>query len=171
MILYLYGLPGVGKNYIGKLIAKRFNIFFQDADEYLPSYMKDKLKKGEQFTINDVEYYHQIIADKVKLLSNIHNNFVICQASFFKKHRDIIYNTVSKDKIYFIYIKANKNNIIDRLNKRGGYVTPNYMNEMYKYLEISNNDFFIVNNINNQDDDIINQCEIIFRKIKIDNKI
>ena len=36
MIIYLYGLPGVGKNYIGEIFKNKFNFNFIDADDYLP---------------------------------------------------------------------------------------------------------------------------------------
>ena len=62
MLIYLYGLPAAGKNFVGEIFKNNFNFYFQDADEYLPKLMKDKLQKGEHFTIEDVMNYHQIIA-------------------------------------------------------------------------------------------------------------
>ena len=40
MIIYLYGLPAVGKNFIGELLKERYGFYFQDADKYLPKEMK-----------------------------------------------------------------------------------------------------------------------------------
>ena len=51
MLIYLYGLPGAGKNFIGEVYKNKFNFYFKDADEYLPEKMKNKLKKVEHFTI------------------------------------------------------------------------------------------------------------------------
>ena len=65
MLIYLYGLPGTGKNFIGEIFKSRFNFYFQDADEYLPIKMKNKLKNGKHFTKEDVCEYHHIIANKI----------------------------------------------------------------------------------------------------------
>ena len=43
MLIYLYGLPGTGKNFIGTIFQNNFNFVFQDADDYLPINMKNKL--------------------------------------------------------------------------------------------------------------------------------
>ena len=115
MLLYLYGLPGVGKNYIGKIFEEQFKFYFQDADKYLPFKMKKNLQRGEHFTKKDVKNYHYIIAKKLYHLSKKYNNLIISQASLFKDHRQII-----KDKnplVEFIYIKSDRDTIINRINK------------------------------------------------------
>lgn len=170
MIVYLYGLPGSGKTYIGKLIAKEFNFYFKDADEYLPKFMKDKLTKGEQFTYKNVEYYHTIISQKVYELSKKHNDIVISQASFFQKHRDMIKSKLYSD-IFFIHICSQQDVIVQRLKIRGGSVTPEYMTKMSKYLEVNSKDFQIINNDSYRNDIIIKQCNEIFREIKLHNNL
>ena len=168
MIIYLYGLPGAGKNYIGNIISKNFNFYFKDADEYLPKYMKDKLKIQEQFTYNDVEYYHHIIAQQLINLSSKHNNIVICQASFFQKHRNLIKSKLTNKDLYFVHINANKKIIINRLKNRNSCVTPKYMHDMCRYLQINQQDFQINNNYSSNKQ-LIEQCNYIFRKIKLGN--
>ena len=98
MIIYLYGLPAVGKNYIGKLISEKYNYYFKDGDDYLPTNMKNKLKNKVHFTLNEVGEYHYIIARKLKALSYCYDNIVISQASLFKEFRNII------KRKYFGYI-------------------------------------------------------------------
>ena len=76
MLIYLYGLPGTGKNFIGEIFKSRFNFYFQDADEYLPIKMKNKLKNGKHFTKEDVCEYHHIIANKIFKLREKHKKLV-----------------------------------------------------------------------------------------------
>jgi carbohydrate kinase (thermoresistant glucokinase family) len=155
MLIYLYGLPGAGKNFIGEVYKNKFNFHFQDADEYLPEKMKNKLKQGEHFTREDVKEYHYIIANKIYKLKKKHRNLVISQASLFIGHRQII-----KDKnplVKFIYINSDRNTIIKRLNHRKGYVTQKYMLYLEKYLEIDKNNDFINNKLNDDVDSIVIQ--------------
>ena len=159
MLIYLYGLPGAGKNFIGEVYKSKFNFHFQDADEYLPQKMKNKLKRGEHFTVEDVKGYHYIIADKIHELQKKYQNLVISQASLFIGHRQII-----KDKnpsVEFIYINSDRNTIIKRLNHRKGYVTQKYMLYLEKYLEIDKNNYFI----NNKSHDTIDSITIQILKI------
>ena len=86
MILYLYGMPGAGKNYIGEILKKKYDFFFQDADQYLTKEMKEKLKNGQHFTIKEVEYYHEIIAYKLIQLKLKYKNIVVSQASLLQKY-------------------------------------------------------------------------------------
>jgi gluconokinase len=162
MIIYLYGLPGTGKNFIGEIYKSIFNFYFQDADEYLPIKMKNKLKQGEHFTIKDVSEYHHIIANKIYKLAKEHQNLVITQASLFIEHRQII-----KDKnplIKFVYINSDRSTILNRLNDRKGYVTPNYMLDLEKFLEIDKNDDIINNKSHDNVDSIIIQILKIMKE-------
>jgi len=161
MLIYLYGLPGAGKNFIGEVYKNKFNFHFQDADEYLPKKMKNKLKRGEHFTVEDVKGYHYIIANKIYKLKKKYKNLVISQASLFIEHRQII-----KDKnplVEFIYINSDRNTIMNRLNHRKGYVTQKYMLYLEKYLEIDENNYFINNKSNDNIDSIVKQ---IFKILK-----
>lgn len=161
MFIYLYGLPGAGKNFIGEIYKNKFNFYFKDADEYLPEKMKNKLKKGEHFTMEDVEEYHYIIANKIYKLKKKYQNLVISQASLFIKHRQIIKN--KNPSIEFIYINSDRNTIITRLNHRKGYVTKKYMLYLEKYLEIDKNNSIINNKSSDNIDSIVMQILKIFK--------
>ena len=161
MFLYLYGLPGAGKNFIGEIYKNKFNFYFKDADEYLPEKMKNKLKKGEHFTMEDVEEYHYIISNQIYKLKKKYKNLVISQASLFIKHRQIIKN--KNPSIKFIYINSDRNTIITRLNHRKGYVTKKYMLYLEKYLEIDKNNSIINNKSSDNIDSIVMQILKIFK--------
>ena len=152
MLIYLYGLPGVGKNYIGEIFKNKFNFHFQDADEYLPMNMKNKLKNEEHFTIKEVENYHKIIANNISELKLIYPNLVISQASLFKEHRKIIKKL--NPEIHFIHIRSDINTINKRIKKRKGLVTKDYSDHLQKFLEIGTNDKFIENSSDTSIDDL-----------------
>ncbi|MBU1203208.1 hypothetical protein KKH39_04180 [Patescibacteria group bacterium] len=45
MIIFLFGQPGAGKNFVGDVIAKNFDFYHYDADSDIPQYLIDKIKK------------------------------------------------------------------------------------------------------------------------------
>jgi len=154
MIIYLYGLPGVGKNYIGEIFKNKFNFNFIDADDYLPINMKTKLKNGKYFTKEEVCNYHKIIAYNIFELKTLYSKLVITQASLFREHRKIIKNL--NPEINFIHIRSDINTINERIENRKGYVTHEYSDYLQKYLEVGANDTYIENNLDTTIEDLIN---------------
>ncbi len=165
MLIYLYGLPGVGKNYIGEIFKNKFNFHFQDADEYLPMNMKNKLKNEDHFTIKEVKNYHKIIANNISELKLIYSNLVISQASLFKEHRKIIKEL--NPEIYFIHIRSDINTINKRIKKRKGYVTQEYSDHLQQFLEIGPNDKYIENNFDTTIEDLTNVIKDLLHHIII----
>lgn len=153
MIIYLYGLPGVGKNYIGEIFKNKFNFNFIDADDYLPINMKTKLKNGKHFTKEEISNYHKIIAYNIFELKSLYSNLVITQASLFREHRKIIIKLNPETK--FIHIRSNIDTINKRLKKRNGYVTQEYSDHLQKFLEVGTNDIYIENNLDKSMEDLI----------------
>ena len=165
MIIYLYGLPGVGKNYIGEIFKNKFNFNFIDADDYLPINMKTKLKNGKHFTKEEISNYHKIIAYNIFELKTLYSNLVITQASLFREHRKIIKNL--NPEIKFIHIRSDINTINKRLKKRNGYVTQEYSDHLHKYLEVESNDTYIENNLNTTVEDLIDIISDLLHNIII----
>ena len=159
MILYLYGMPGAGKNYIGEVLKKKYDFFFQDADQYLTKEMKEKLKNGQHFTIKEVEYYHEIIAYKLIQLKLKYKNIVISQASLFQKHRNIV--KALNPEIVFVHVSASMETILERIQKRKGYVTEQYAKDLRQYLQIGEEDFEIQNDLNTKKKNILQQFLVI----------
>jgi gluconate kinase len=157
MIIYLYGLPATGKNFIGEIIKEKYNFYFQDADLYLPQNMKIKLRNKEHFTIEEVANYHEMIAHKIFELKSIHENLVISQASLFTEHREKIKKI--NPEVKFILVSADLETMLERIDKRRGLVTKDYAIHLLKYLQISENDNIINNNKDQTKETIIAQME------------
>ena len=161
MILYLYGLPAVGKNFIGEILKKKHKFFFQDADQYLTDEMKEKLRMGQHFTIEEVEYYHEIIAYKLIQIKLKYKNIVVSQASLFQKHRNIVKSL--NPEVVFVHVAANLETILERIKKRKGDVTEKYAKYLQQYLQIGEEDFEIKNDLNTEEEEIIKQFEFILK--------
>ena len=57
-IIYLFGLPGAGKNYVGELLRDAWGLEFADADEWLLQDMRESLARKEGFTPEQSEPRH-----------------------------------------------------------------------------------------------------------------
>lgn len=152
-------MPGAGKNYIGEILKKKYDFFFQDADQYLTKEMKEKLKNGQHFTIKEVEYYHEIIAYKLIQLKLKYKNIVVSQASLFQKHRNIV--KALNPEIVFVHVSANMETILERIQKRKGHVTEQYAKDLQQYLQIGEDDFEIQNDLNTKEKNILQQFLVI----------
>ena len=159
MLFYLYGLPGVGKNFVGNIFEKQFNFKFIDADNYLTENMKEKLRERKHFTPEEVSEYHKIIAFNIFEIKSHYSNLVIAQASLFKKNRNLI--KVLNPEIKFIHVKSNYQTINQRIKYRKGYVDKEYSDYLQKFLEISESDLEIVNSNNDNQNYLIKQIKKI----------
>ena len=54
-IIYLFGLPGAGKNYVGEVLRDVWGLEFADADEWLLQDMRESLARKEGFTPEQCE--------------------------------------------------------------------------------------------------------------------
>jgi gluconate kinase len=120
--------------------------------------MKTKLKNGKHFTRAEVSDYHDVIALKVRELTNTYSKLVITQASLLKSNRDKIIKL--NPSVIFIHVYADIKTINKRIEYRIGYVTKLYAEKLIEYLEVGDNDYEINNNQNtieelNQQIDII----------------
>jgi carbohydrate kinase (thermoresistant glucokinase family) len=116
MIYIIIGVAGCGKTTIGKLLAQKLEIPFYDGDDFHPVENIEKMRKGE--ALND--------ADRLPWLNSLANNILIWESSrgavlacsALKKSYRIILSSKLIHKIRFIYLKADPDLIIERLNKR-----------------------------------------------------
>ena len=96
-LVYLFGLPGAGKNFVGQLLEERFGYRFLDADRWLPEGMVRGLQQGRAFTPAERDhYYGTVIAGRIDaLLEEAESQgatlrVAVGQATFKARHRTMI---------------------------------------------------------------------------------
>jgi gluconokinase len=47
MLLILFGLPGSGKNFVGRILQEDFGFLFHDADDDLPDEMREAIQSQQ----------------------------------------------------------------------------------------------------------------------------
>ncbi|MGE9515953.1 MAG: shikimate kinase [Solitalea-like symbiont of Acarus siro] len=139
MKIYLVGLPGVGKTYIGNQLAKELNIKFIDLDDTIEQ--KSKLRIPEIFANFGQDIFREIEARELALLTNNSSEFVLATGGGAPCFHNNITKLISSGLV--IWIKAIIPNILERiendhLNKRplfnntNAYNIKNKLQQMYK---------------------------------------
>lgn len=114
MVYILFGPPGVGKTYLGKLLNKRLGYYFFDADNLISESERELLKTGRYDQVARDRFVAKL-RDKVdKIINEIKGDAVVAEAFTKEKNRkEFIYRYDSKIK--FIMIVASKSLAFERV--------------------------------------------------------
>lgn len=118
-IIILFGLPGTGKSYVGKIFEKYFHYHFYDGDEDLTPEIKAAIKTKTIFTDQMRNIYFKILISKIKDLGSRIENLVVAQTFIKEKYRVNLLKKVPEAK--FILIETDKFIREKRLNERVDY--------------------------------------------------
>jgi len=128
-IIFLYGLSGAGKNFIGEALARQNNFYFYDGDDLLTPPMKKQLHQNKIFTqpMRD-EFVAQLIL-KLNNLLKTHTKIIIAQGLYKKSNRQQL--KTAFPEAHFIEVKANDKNIEQRLRQKN----------LHHYAQLIKNEF------------------------------
>lgn len=118
-LIILFGLPGTGKSYVGKIFEKYFDYYFYDGDEDLTPKMKAAIKTKTVFTDQMRNIYFKILISKIKILSKKHQNLVVSQTFIKEKYRVNLLEKIPEAK--FVLVETDKFTREKRLNERTNY--------------------------------------------------
>ncbi len=114
--IFLYGLAGSGKTYVGDLLAKQTGVYHYHADDDITEEMKQALAECRPFTnaMRD-DYFRQLIV-KVQQLQQQHSGLIVSQAAYKQRHRDWL--TQQVDGLLLVQVVADDQVIEQRLKSR-----------------------------------------------------
>lgn len=118
-LIILFGLPGTGKTYVGKIFEKYFDYYFYDGDEDLTLEMKAAIKTKTVFTDQMRDVYFKILISKIQDLSKKHKKLVIAQTFIKEKYRINLLEKIPEVK--FILVETKKEIREKRLQVRVDY--------------------------------------------------
>jgi len=160
-LIILFGLPGTGKTYVGKVFEKYFDHYFYEGDDDLTSEMKTAIKTKTVFTDQMRDTFFKILISKIQNLKSKYKNFVVAQTFIKEKYRIDLLKKIPETK--FILIKTKKEIREKRLMKRTYYpLDLEYARKMEVNFDKPRiNHEIIINDIEGVDD-IKKQIENIF---------
>ncbi len=152
MVIVLFGLPGAGKSYLGKLLEKAYGFTFLEGDNALTDDMKECVKNKESFTQEMRDKFTQILIDRISLVKKVTNNapVVLSQALFKRKNREEIQEAFPG--CFFVHVTSSADILFSRLLKRGDDVTPGYAEKIMPYLELPDDDALNTFTVNNDEE-------------------
>ncbi len=114
--IFLYGLAGSGKTYVGDLLAKQTGVYHYHADDDITEEMKQALAECRPFTnaMRD-DYFRQLIV-KIQQLQQQHSGLIISQAAYKQRHRDWL--TQQVDGLLLVQVVSDDQVIEQRLKAR-----------------------------------------------------
>lgn len=127
IIIYLYGVAGAGKTYIGKILADSFGFTSINADMWIAEDILSEFKAQGEFTQESRDKLHAVIADKISQLPD-DSPIVIAQASLKAVNRAQILEKNSD--VLMIHVYAATETLLKRVTARGNFVTPENVETM-----------------------------------------
>lgn len=140
--LILLGVSGSGKTTIGKLLSKKINIQFIDADDYHSKKNIQLMSKGKPLDdkLREPWLYKINKAFKKKLKTS---NCVLACSLLKKKYRKTIKKNIS-NQLHFIYLKGSEKLIQERIKKRKNHFMNNsLLKSQFNSLEEPSNSLTI----------------------------
>lgn len=118
-LIVLFGFPGTGKTYIGKIFEKYFSYYFYDGDYDLTKEMKMAIKERKTFTDRMRNIFFKKLIKNILILKKKHKKLVVSQTFIKEKYRVDLINKIPETK--FILIKTKKTIREKRLAERYEY--------------------------------------------------
>jgi gluconate kinase len=147
-LIVLFGLPGTGKTFAGKIFEKYFNYYFYDGDNDLTPEMKSAIKTKTVFTDQMRDTFFEILINKIKTLIKKYKKLVVAQTFIKEKYRLQLIKAIPEAK--FILIETKKDIREKRLQERVDYpLDLEYARIMEKNFEIPKINYLTI--VNNED--------------------
>ncbi|VVA43945.1 conserved hypothetical protein [Candidatus Roizmanbacteria bacterium] len=118
-LVILFGLPGTGKTYVGKILEKYFDYYFYEGDRDLTKEMKEAIKVQKVFTNRMRDVFFKKLIGNIQELTKKHKKLVIAQTFIKEKYRLDLLKKIPETK--FILIETKKEIREKRLVKRKDY--------------------------------------------------
>ena len=144
MLLYLFGLPAAGKNYVGRVLDEEFGFTFYDGDRDLTAEIRSALKAQQPFTDAMRDRYYAVLIERIGRLRCEHPFLAFGQATFKEKHRLQI--AAAFPDITFVLVQADEEVRMARLSRGGNPVSVTYARRIAGFYEPPGHPHYVVTN-------------------------
>ena len=121
-MIFIIGVSGCGKTTIGKQLSKKINIPFLEGDSFHSKENINKMTTGQALTDQDRLPWLFKINNGIR--SHSENGCIIACSALKLAYRKILSKSLDKKKVFWFYLKGNKNLISNRLKLRKNHFMP-----------------------------------------------
>lgn len=132
-VIYLFGLVGAGKNWVGDIMAKLSQRSIYHADQDVTHEMQQAANEGRSFTDEMRDRFFEIVSASITDRLQTVPSLIVTQGTYKRRHRDFLARQISG--IDFLQIVAPEHLITERLKKRGGAFTLEYAQRIQHNFE------------------------------------
>lgn len=160
-VIYFFGVAGVGKNFVADVLGELTTIPVYHADADLTDEIREAIRLKKPFTQEMRDNYFRKISDIIRAKVKEHGKLIVTQATFKEKHRGFLQQQIPG--IFFIWVDAPDELVMDRLRSRGDSVDPAYAAKIKKDFEEPDE---VVPRLVNVGDkrEIVEKLSLIFQK-------
>ena len=160
MLYILFGLPGSGKTYIGKIFEKYYGYHFYEGDLDIPMDMKQNLLQEQSITDNMRNSFFTKLINSTHQLQATHTNLVIAQTFIKEKYRQQLLTEMPYAK--FVLVRVDNSVRKQRLLHRHDYPLKYLMN-METYFDKPEIQHTVITNNEPGEKKIKNQVETLLK--------
>jgi gluconokinase len=132
--VFLFGLAGAGKSYIGSILAERFGYTPYDLDNDLTPAIRQAIAAKDAFTDEMRDEYFDVVIRRIAELKALHPRLVLMQGAYKERHRSKIRQAYSD--IEFVWVEAPQDLVGHRLTARADGVSPDYARAIATNFEV-----------------------------------
>lgn len=163
MLIILFGLPGTGKTYTGRILRKKFNFHFYDGDGSLPKEMKMAIENQQPVSEEMRDIFFTKLLEKIKELKAKYKNLAVAQTYIKDKYRKEVLDKFPD--VHFILIDTENSLREKRLISQKTYpLTLKYIREMVKNFDKPEIIFSAILNNSEGEKKLEKKLELFFAK-------
>jgi len=133
MVVVIFGVAGVGKTTIGRLLAEDLGWKFYDADDFHPKANVDKMRNGQPLTDEDRQPWLQRLRELIERLLVQNEDAVLACSALKEDYRNQLR---ASTLVKFVFLRAGRDRVKQQLkNRRGHYFDPKLLDAQFADLE------------------------------------